>query len=71
MAECDRQLEQYLRHMKDRSQGATLPEEKRKDRPQKKKGNKPKFGLRQQLFRMTGTDLTQIDGIDVMTAATI
>src|SRR5580700_10193454 len=71
MAECDRQIEQYLRQLEDRSQGATLPEEKRKDRLQKRKGNKPKFDLRQQLFRMTGTDLTQIDGIDVMTAATI
>jgi transposase len=71
MAECDRQLEQYLQQMEDRSQGAPLPEEKRKDRLQKKKGNKPQFDLRQQLFRMTGTDLTKIDGIDVMTAATI
>jgi len=71
MAECDRQLEQYLQKMEDRSQGASLPEEKRKDRLQKKKGNQPQFDLQQQLFRMTGTDLTQIDGIDVMTATTI
>jgi len=70
MAECDYQLELYLQKMEDRSQGATLPEEKRKDR-QQKKGNQPQFDLQQQLFRMTGTDLTQIDGIDVMTAATI
>ena len=70
MAECDHQLELYLQKMEDRSQGATLPEEKRKDRLQKK-GNQPQFDLQQQLFRMTGTDLTQIDGIDVMTAATI
>jgi transposase len=71
MAECDRQLEQYLQKMEDRSQGATLPKEKRKDRLQKKKGNQPQFDLQQQFFRMTGTDLTQIDGIDVMTATTI
>jgi hypothetical protein len=71
MAECDRQLEQYLQKMEDRSQGATLPEEKRKDRLQKKKGNQPQFDLQQQLFRMTGTNLTQMDGIDVMTATTI
>jgi len=70
VAECDRQLERYLQEMEDRSQGAPLPEEKRKDRLQKK-GNKPQFNLRQQLFRITGTDLTQIDGIDVMTATTI
>src|SRR5437016_11204344 len=71
MAECDRQLAQYLRQREDRSQGAPLPEEKRKGRLKKKSGNKPQFDLRTGLFRMSGTDLTRIDGIDVMTATTI
>ena len=48
-----------------------LPEEKRKGRLKKKKGNKPQFDLREGLFRMTGTDLTRIDSIDVMTATTV
>ena len=72
MAEQDRRLEQYLQQREDRSQGVSLPEEKRKERlKKKKKGNAPQFGLRADLFRMTGTDLTQIDGIDVLTATTI
>jgi transposase len=71
MAECDRQLAQYLQQREDRSQGAPLPEEKRKERLKKKKGNKPQFDLREGLFRLTGTDLTRIDSIDVMTATTI
>ena len=71
MAECDRRMEHYLEQREDRSHGASLPEEKRKERLKKKKGNKPQFDLRGELFRMTGTDLTQIDGIDVMTAMTI
>src|SRR3984957_5287692 len=71
MAQCDRQLEQYFQRREDRTQGASLPEEKRKKRLRKKNGNKQQYGLRAELFRMTGTDLTQIDGIDVMTAATI
>src|SRR5437879_540361 len=71
MAECDRQLAQYLQQREDRSQGATLPEEKRKGRLKKKRANKPRFDLREGLFRMTGTDLTRIDGIDVMTATTV
>src|SRR5215467_2534801 len=71
VSECDRQIEQYLAQMEDRSQGAELPEEKRKARLKKKKGNAPRFDLRQELFRMTGEDLTRIDGIDVMTATTI
>jgi transposase len=70
IAECDAQLEQYLQQTPDRSQGASLPEEKRKGRLQKKAKN-PQFDLRASLFRITGTDLTQIDGIDVRTAATV
>src|SRR6516225_6712805 len=71
MAECDRQLQQYLQQREDRSHGAPLPEEKRKGRLQKKRANKPQFNLREGLFRMTGTDLTRIDSIDVMTATTV
>jgi transposase len=71
MAECDRQLAQYLSQLADRSQGASLPKETRKERLKKKKGNHPQFDLRGERFRMTGTDLTQVDGIDVMTAMTI
>jgi transposase len=71
MAECDRHLNRYLEQREDRSHGASLPEEKRKERLKKKKGNKPQFDLRSGLFRMTGVDLTRIDCIDVMTATTI
>jgi transposase len=71
MAECDQRLEQYLQQRADRSAGASLPEEKRKGRRKKKNGNKPRFDMRTGLFRMSGTDLTRIDGVDVMTAMTI
>jgi transposase len=72
MAECDQRIEQYLQQREDRSAGANLPEEKRKERlRKKKKGNTPQFDLRAELFRMAGADLTQIDGVDVMTAMTI
>jgi transposase len=71
MAACDEQLQQFLQQRQDRSQGASLPEEKRKGRLKKRKTNAPQFNLRADLFRMTGTDLTQVDGIDVMTAMTI
>lgn len=67
---CDGQLEQYLQERPDRSAGASLPEEKRRGRLQKR-ANKPQFDLRAELFHMTGTDLTQIDGIDVRTAAAV
>jgi transposase len=71
MVECDRQLAQHLQEREDRSQGVPLPEEKRKERLRKKKGNTPQFDLREGLFRLSGTDLTRIDGIDVMTATTV
>jgi hypothetical protein len=71
IAECDGRLQQYLKQTEDRSAGTSLPEEQRKGRLRKKKENKPQFDLRAELFRMTGTDLTQIDGIDVRTAATV
>ena len=71
IAQCDQQLEQYLLQRQDRTHGAPLPEEKRKGRLKKKYGNYPQFDLRAELFRMTGTDLTRIDGIDAQTAATI
>jgi transposase len=71
MAECDQQLQLYLQQRHDRSVGINLREEKRKARLKKQRGNAPQFDLRAELFRMTGTDLTQIDGIDIMTAMTI
>jgi transposase len=70
LTECDQQLAQYLAQLEDRTEGAALPAETRKGRARKKKGN-PQFYLREELFRMTGTDVTQIDGIDVMTVMTI
>lgn len=71
IAACDQQLQQYLEQLEDRSHGASLPEETRKGRLQKNKKGKPAFDLRAELFRLSGTDLTQIDGIDVCTATTI
>jgi transposase len=71
IAECDQRLQQYLWQREDRSVGTNLRPEKRKARLKKIRGNAPQFDLRAELFRMTGTDLTQIDGIDIMTAMTI
>lgn len=70
ITECDQQLARYLAQLEDRTQGATLPEETRRKRRSKKKGH-PQFNLREELFGMTGVDLTQIDGIDVMAAMTV
>lgn len=57
IAECDQQLQQYLRQTEDRSVGINLQAEKRKARLKKTRGNAPQFDRRAELFRMTGTDL--------------
>jgi hypothetical protein len=72
MAECDQRLRHYRQQQQDRSRVVSLPQEKRRERlRQKKKGNTPQFDLREELFRMTGNDLTEIDGIDVTTTMTM
>jgi hypothetical protein len=56
-AACDQRLERYLKERADRSEGARLPEEMRKSRRKKKRGNAPQFALRAGLLRRTGVDL--------------
>lgn len=63
LAECDERIEAYLATFEDQSDGQPLPGKKRKRNP-----NAPQFDAREQLYRMTGVDLTQIDGIDANTA---
>ena len=46
-----------------------LPESRRK--PRRPKGNEPCFNLRQHLYELTGVDLTQIEGINVLSAQAI
>jgi transposase len=70
ISECDRQLEECLRQMeaKGNSAKSALKPTKRKHKPRK---NEPRFDLRSELCRITGVDLTRIDGIDAMTAQTV
>ena len=65
IAECDREIEALLSTFEDRSDGKT---------PKTRRGRKgsqhnaPKFDVRTQLHRMTGVDLSEIEGIDAYTA---
>ena len=69
--QCDQELAKLLRAFPDRSAGVALPQEARKGRRKKKRGNSPQFDLRQLLYLGCGVDLTRIDGIDVITAMTV
>jgi transposase len=67
IAECDRELQKHLAHFKD-----TAPPPA-KNAAKKSKPNKhhPQFHLADELQRISGVDLTRIDGIDVMVAQTL
>jgi transposase len=68
--ECDRQIEGHLKTFQDKSGGAELPPRpagKRKQR-QRHKAAVPAFDARRQLYRMSGVDLTRIEGIEENTA---
>jgi transposase len=70
--ECDQQLASYLQRLPQASssgpdQPAAPPSHKR----QRAQGNAPVFDLRAELIRISGVDLTRIDGIDVPNAQTI
>ena len=65
IAECDREIEAHMERFADRSGGAPPGEQPRKNRIQ---GNAPRFDVRGHLYRMTGVDLTRINGVDAYTA---
>jgi len=59
ITELDQRLERYLETFEDRSDGQILPKS-----PKPKAGsNTPDFDLRNHLYRITGVDLTVIDGL--------
>jgi transposase len=70
VAECAQQLQKHLTRFAD-----TAPSRTREELPPKKKGkqnkNNPHFHLAGELERITGVDLTRIDGVDVMVAQTL
>jgi transposase len=70
IAECDAALAAHLQTLEDKTEpGSTLPPAKANKRAG---SNAPtSFDLRGELYRISGTDLTQIDGINVMNAQTI
>jgi transposase len=65
IAACDHEIEAQLARFEDKSRGQTLPAEPRQ---RKARRTEPGFDARQHLHRVTGVDLTRIDGIDAPTA---
>jgi transposase len=67
---CDREIEAYLSQL-DGIDIASNPIPASRRRIQKHKGNQPDFDLRTHLYRISGVDFTQIDGLDVLNVQTI
>jgi len=64
ITECDQRIEATLSTFEDKADGKDLPPPSQR----RCRRNAPAFDLRTYLFRMTGVDLTRIDGIDAPTA---
>lgn len=70
IAECDAALAAHLQSLDDKAEPGSQPPAAK---PHKRAGgNAPtNFNLREELYRISGADLTQIDSINIMTAQTI
>ena len=66
VSDCDLKIEQHLASFEDRSNGHPL------GKSRKSTGrNKPSFDARSHLHRITGVDLTRVDGLDSLTVLKI
>jgi transposase len=63
---CDREVEVCRGGFADKTAGHTLPAKPRTTKPNR---TAPTFDVRTHLYRLTGVDLTRIDGIDAPTAS--
>jgi transposase len=70
IAACDQMLQQHLRSMDSKADLTRQPIGPR-PRGKRARGNAPKFDLRTELYRLTGVDWSQVDGIDVQVAETV
>ena len=81
IAECDQALEQHLKGFADKvadtapeARAVHRPRERRRSGPKRRRkagSHAPQFDLGRELHRISGVDLTRIDGIDVGVAQTV
>jgi transposase len=78
IAECDRELQSHLKQFADKV-GRSAPEVTSTEQPKvsqakkakRSQGNAPAFNLSSELNRISGVDLTRIDGVNVIVAQTV
>ena len=69
--QCDQALARGMQRFASKADPADLAGKPSKKNKRKRRKNEPYFDLRAELYRISGVDLTQIDGIDALTALTI
>ncbi len=67
LAEVDDKIETHLKTFEDKSHGKSLPRQTGK----KKRATAPGFDARNLLYKMTGMDLTAVDGLEATTVLTV
>ena len=65
---CHIEVKAYLQKFESRVDITQKPPPSPRIKKTKPTGNEPNFDIRSQLYRILGTDLTQVDGISVLTA---
>lgn len=68
IAECDKEIESHLNNFDSRIDLDKNPPPPPASSSRRGKGNEPDFDLRTHMYRILGTDLTQIEGISAVTA---
>ncbi len=68
---CDQEIAPQYAAFKPPVDLAETPLPSRKPKRNKPQGNEPTFDLRSDLYRLAGVDLTQVDGLQVLTVQTI
>jgi transposase len=71
IAECDQQIQKHLATFADNCNPVQPSKGETKKKRKKPTQNAPAFDLRHELERISGEDLTRIDGIEVMVAQTV
>jgi transposase len=71
MTEADQEIERVFHKIPSRLDPASQPLKPLKRNSKRKTKNSPDFDLRTQLYRITGVDLTQVDGLNATTVQEI
>jgi transposase len=71
LADCDREMEQYMRRLPDHGQGGSGLPQSGKEGKAKRRKNQFHFDMGKELHRVLGTDLTLVPGLNALTVHTL